>query len=114
MKEGGGGGKPRSETEEGGCASGSIRRRNRSRDSEAPMHIIGRPCRLIRRTLQSRCRANIAPTRRETFILGAGRERGRESFFTVSRFLLKFIYRINIVSYAIRKFTYRWSKKVCS
>lgn len=35
-------------------------RKNRSRNSEAPMHIIDRPRRLIRRTLQFRHRENIA------------------------------------------------------
>lgn len=35
-------------------------RKSRSRNSEAPMHIIDRPRRLIRRTLQFRHRGNIA------------------------------------------------------
>lgn len=44
---------------EGDCRD-PIPRKNRSRNSEAPMHIIDRPRRLIRRTLQFRHRENIA------------------------------------------------------
>lgn len=44
---------------EGDCWE-STPQKNRTRNSEAPMHIIDRPCRLIRRTLQSRHRKNSA------------------------------------------------------
>lgn len=51
------------EEREGEPSRESTSPRNRSRDSEAPMHIIGRPCRLIRLTLQFRCQRNIISAR---------------------------------------------------